>query len=368
MKSKFYFLAVAVIMVAVFSGCEKPEKTWLNEGSVTTDVASDVTINSAKLQGAVYPLEVEVTEMGFYYDTTQAMYSLQKVAATDGFSTVLTELEPNTTYYYYAYATAYGKTKDGDVKMFKTKAPTAPTVETLDAFGSTFKGNLTSDGGSTVTALGFVYGVNQNNLNQSIAYSSSIGIGGFSCTPSGLTNGNTYYYKAYAVNSVDTVYGAIKTCIPGKIAGHEYVDLGLPSGTLWATCNVGASSPQDYGTHTEKGTSVTWGGNWRTPTQSDLQELIGSCSSEWTTMNNINGRKFTGPNGKSIFLPAAGYGYSSGGSSGQGYGGYYWSSTETTGNNSSYTYYYYLYFQSGSTCNIKTDYYDRYSIRPCCPR
>ncbi|MBR6068077.1 MAG: hypothetical protein IKP45_09780 [Bacteroidales bacterium] len=270
MKTRFYIFAVAVIMAAVFSGCkEKPEEIWLNEGSVTTDVASEVTVNSAKLQGAVYPLEVEVTERGFYYDTTREMYSLQKIVATDGFSSVVTSLESNTTYYYYAYATAYGKTKDGDVKMFKTKEPLP---------------------------------------------------------------------------------------LEGTIYGHEYVDLGLPSGTLWATCNVGASSPTDYGTLCAHGTSVTWGGNWRTPTRSDLQELIGSCSSEWTTMNNVNGRKFTGSNGKSIFLPAAGNSYSSS----HNYG-HYWSSTD----------YYYLYFSSGSTCDVdgQDSYYEyKRSIRPCCPR
>lgn len=122
MKLKFYLYAtIAMIIAMVFSGCEKPEKTWLNEGSVTTGVASNVTTNTATLEGAVYPLDVEVTEMGFYYDTTREMYSLQKVVATDGFLSVATGLAANTTYYYCAYATAYGRTKEGDTKMFKTE-------------------------------------------------------------------------------------------------------------------------------------------------------------------------------------------------------------------------------------------------------
>lgn len=278
MKSKFYFLAVAVIMATVFSGCEKPEKTWLKEGSVTTGVACDVTEHSAKLEGTIYPLEAEVTEMGFYYDTTPEMVSLQKIVATDGFSTVLTGLNANTTYYYYAYAKAYGRTKDGDTKMFKTKEPDP------------------------------------------------------------------------------------------EINGHAYVDLGLPSGTLWATCNVGASTPEGYGTAFPYGTSVTWGDNWRTPTKADLEELIGTCSFQWTTKNDINGVLFTGPNGKSIFMPASGYSGNS-----QGKLGHYWSSTPISSNSN---YYYFLVIQS-SNVEIRESYYssntsDYYrnnrSIRPCCPR
>jgi len=138
---------------------------------------------------------------------------------------------------------------------------------------------------------------------------------------------------------------------------HEYVDLGLPSGTLWATCNVGASSPEDYGdyfawgetapkdnynwstykwsngsytTMTKYCTSssygyngfvdnkteldpeddvayVNWGPSWRMPTTEQQRELYENCSSVWTTQNGVNGRLFTGPNGNTLFLPAAGY-------------------------------------------------------------
>lgn len=121
------------------------------------------------------------------------------------------------------------------------------------------------------------------------------------------------------------------------------VDLGLPSGTLWADRNVGANSPEDYGgyyacgeteekevydwstyTHCDgspetchdigsniAGTQydvahVKWGGSWKMPTRDQMKELVKKCTSEWTTVNGVNGRKFTGPNGNSIFLPASG--------------------------------------------------------------
>ncbi len=116
----------------------------------------------------------------------------------------------------------------------------------------------------------------------------------------------------------------------GKINGHEYADLGLS--VKWATCNVGASSPSDYGNYyawgetTPKGTyteensktygknmgsiagnsqydaaRANWGGSWRLPTASEIDELKSKCKYVWTTKGGVNGYKVTGPNGNSIF-------------------------------------------------------------------
>lgn len=141
----------------------------------------------------------------------------------------------------------------------------------------------------------------------------------------------------------------------GDYAGHEYVDLGLS--VKWATCNVGASSPSDYGdyyawgevspksSYTSENSAAygktmgdisgdsrydaarfNWGGTWRMPTKSELTELKTRCTWTWTTMNGKNGYKITGSNGNSIFLPAAGFrdGTSLGN---DGSGGDYWSSS-----------------------------------------
>lgn len=136
----------------------------------------------------------------------------------------------------------------------------------------------------------------------------------------------------------------------GYINGHGYVDLGLPSGTKWATCNVGASKPSDYGNYYAWGeikpkpsynwrncfdclhpsgytfreykqngkTEITppsghdtarenWGGTWRMPTASELNELRTKCTMEWTQKDGHKGYLVTGINGKNIFIPAAGY-------------------------------------------------------------
>ena len=125
---------------------------------------------------------------------------------------------------------------------------------------------------------------------------------------------------------------------------HEAVDLGLPSGTKWSSCNVGATKPEEHGGYyawgeTEEkdvydwstyihcggsewschnigsnisGTEydvahVKWGGKWCMPTAYDIHELLDNCTYEWTTLNGVKGMKFTSKiNRNSIFLPAAG--------------------------------------------------------------
>ena len=118
-----------------------------------------------------------------------------------------------------------------------------------------------------------------------------------------------------------------------EINGHEYVDLGLPSGLLWATCNVGAETPEGYGDYYGWGclnpdsngdtygknindisgnsdydvATLNWGSEWRMPRIGEFDELLNNCTWTWTTQNDVDGYKVTGPNGNSIFLPACGY-------------------------------------------------------------
>lgn len=122
--------------------------------------------------------------------------------------------------------------------------------------------------------------------------------------------------------------------------GYDYVDLGLPSGTLWAICNVGASSPEDFGnfyawgeTETKSSYSsstynddlqerysyedilmpeddvahVVMGGDWKMPTVEDFYELKYNTTISSDTVNNVPGIRVTGLNGNSIFFPYAGY-------------------------------------------------------------
>lgn len=80
----------------------------------------------------------------------------------------------------------------------------------------------------------------------------------------------------------------------------HWIDLGLPSGTKWRCCNEGASTPEDYGGYYEFGQVAS------APSLDQIKELLDHTTSVWTTQNGVNGRMFTGSNGGTIFLPAAG--------------------------------------------------------------
>ena len=140
--------------------------------------------------------------------------------------------------------------------------------------------------------------------------------------------------KAAAVNfiesmekmEVDTSEPSIPD-VPGTTAGHDWVDLGLS--VKWATTNVGASKPEGYGTFYtyEEAQERLWTSPWRTPSRAELEELKDKCTWKWTTQNGVRGCKVTGPNGNSIFLPAAGYLSCNGYVYSVGARGDYWSST-----------------------------------------
>ena len=99
-----------------------------------------------------------------------------------------------------------------------------------------------------------------------------------------------------------------------SINGHEYVDLGLPSGKYWSTVNYGAKNPEDAGSYSSVhnlGTvSSEWGEYWISPTKDDMQELLDMCEWNWSELNGKKGFIIKGPNGNTMFLPAAGMHYS----------------------------------------------------------
>lgn len=119
-------------------------------------------------------------------------------------------------------------------------------------------------------------------------------------------------------------------------SNHDYVDLGLPSGTLWATCNIGANAPEEYGdyfwlSHNDFATDY-WGTDWCTPTYNEWVELYQNTTCTWATLNGVHGRLFSAINGNSLFLPCAGYYDSEYDLWGTGYEGYYWSRSTATYN------------------------------------
>lgn len=140
---------------------------------------------------------------------------------------------------------------------------------------------------------------------------------------------------AFLFLSFTTFIANAQSTAQNKANGHEYVDLGLS--VKWATCNVGASSPYEYGypyawgeidNWNQKHVDVAenmWGDGWGTPTNEEVQELCDNCSWEWTTKYGTNGYLISGLNGNTIFLPASGAHYTL---SDIGEKGKYWTSTE----------------------------------------
>ncbi len=153
-----------------------------------------------------------------------------------------------------------------------------------------------------------------------------------------------------------------------SVDGFDYVDLGLPSGLLWATCNVGADSPEENGEYfawgavtsgsaladvpfrvndstwtkynatdglttlelTNDAARIKWGGSWRMPTKAEMQELLENCDGADTAINSVTVCKLTSKkNGNSISMPLAGC-YDDGTQSLRGYGGGFWTSTLST--------------------------------------
>ena len=255
---------------------------------------------------------------------------------------------------------------DGELDSVADGVPEVITLTPFQKEGNYFVvgGNVISSVGK-VKSRGVVYSTQQNptisNLNNTIRPWGS-GAGEFILTLTDLQINTTYYIRAYATNDVGTAYGEQKSFTTneqqsapndGTENGYAYVDLGLS--VKWATMNVGANKPEDYGDYfawgetttkdnynwgtykhcsglgdvyilkyntsssegtvdnktqlelTDDAAHVNWGGSWRMPTYAEWTELIEQCTWTWMYLNGAYGKKVTSKtNGNSIFLPAAG--------------------------------------------------------------
>ena len=274
------------------------------------------------------------------------------------------------------------------------------SVSYLNSTSATLHGNILSQGTSDITARGFEYGTDSENLSENTQ--STDDTDEFSSSITGLVPNTTYYYRAYATNSEGTGYGTIKSFTTnGSYSGFDFVDLGLPSKTYWATMNIGATSTEDMGDYfawgetTPKDTyewstyqycngsdesmtkycnnpdfgdngftdnlatleasddaaTANWGSGWRMPIADEAEELYTYCSHVWTTQNGVTGRLFTGPNGRSIFLPGIYNGMSN----------HYWTNSLYSSYPSEATT---LLFGSGTTAELSNYYrYDGLPVR-----
>ena len=408
--------------------------------TVETLEVTDITDTTAICSGTVVAEGTSpVTERGICW-STEPNSTIEGIHANGGagigsFSVEIIDLTPNTTYYVRAYATnsigtVYGREVNfttSQLSNYTIAVSASPTSGGTVTGGGTYQQgqnctvhakansnysftNWTENGNEVSTNANYTFTVNENrslvanfvvhsytiNVSASPSNGGIVSGGGIhyygqSCsvyatansgyTFTNWTEGNTVVSSSANYNFIVTGNRTLVANFTSNSGSHAYVDLGLPSGLLWATCNVGADNPEDYGDYFAWGetqpkdtynwstyqycngsyntltkycnnssygdngftdnlttllpeddaATANWGSDWRMPTKGEWQELYNNTTVTWTQQNGVNGRLFTASNGNSLFMPAAGY-LDYHGHGGAGSYGYYWSSSLFTGN------------------------------------
>lgn len=366
----------------------------LTDESVTTGSA-DVTVTSATFHGTVKGLEEQNASayaLGFYYGKSEDNLS-EKVAASGSseFQATVSGM-PGDVVYYQAYVTLQGRvTYKGSVQsaiMTDAKAITGDpkdlTANSVILTGKLEKAPQTATSGIVISGV-----EGSENVRAGVRIVAAGINDNYEIKAEGLLPNTTYHYTAYLDLGNGTVYGEDRTFTTAPADFNpdtDLVDLGLS--TKWAKYNVGASDEkqlgglfgfgdmtgfqtsinlEDYASadiyKTDRDVANKVYGSWVTmPTIDEFEELFTECKKEWVedTENHVAGYKFTGPNGNSIFLPAAGT-RTQGNVSGEGLNGYYLSgSINATDNRFAMAY----NFDQNAARRTTTPVYQALAIRP----
>lgn len=366
----------------------------LTDESVTTGSA-DVTVTYATFHGTVKGLEEQNASayaLGFYYGKSEDNLS-EKVAATGSseFQATVSGM-PGDVVYYQAYVTLQGRiTYKGSVQsaiMTDAKAITGEPKD-LTANSVILTGKLEKAPQEATSGI-VISGVEGSENVRAGVRIVAAGINdNYEIKAEGLLPNTTYHYTAYLDLGNGTVYGEDRTFTTAPADFNpdtDLVDLGLS--TKWAKYNVGATDEkqlgglfgfgdmtgfqtsinlEDYASadiyKTDRDVANKVYGSWVTmPTIDEFEELFTECKKEWVedTRNHVAGYKFTGPNGNSIFLPAAGT-RTQGNVSGEGLNGYYLSgSINATDNRFAMAY----NFDQNAARRTTTPVYQALAIRP----
>ena len=358
-----------MVLVVALASCKKTPEVNLKYVDVERDLVT-VGTTTANIQ-CDYVYIATLKKAYLFYGEGQDevnMISAEMRVVQNTLYVELTGLKANSTYsYYYEFHNGFNFMTT-TLKSFKTEAspsgvslPTVITAEVTEITANSAKsgGEVTDDGGAEVTERGICWSTNVDPSLNNSHVAVGMGMGAFAAIINGLESNTTYHVRAYAINEAGTAYGLDREFLTiggGNDCNHDFVDLGLPSGTLWATCNLGANSPEEYGNYfawgeiepkdiytwsTYKycnGSSNTltkycyisdfgyngftdeltelmpeddaaianWCNDWCMPTANQWQELIDNTTIVWTSQNGVTGRLFTAANGNSLFLPAAG--------------------------------------------------------------
>lgn len=399
MKNKILYGIMAFVMGIFMTGCSDDDYSisntpLLTDESVTTGSA-DVTVTSATFHGTVKGLEEQNASayaLGFYYGKSEDNLS-EKVAASGSneFQATVSGM-PGDVVYYQAYVTLQGRvTYKGSVQSAIMTDARAITGEPKDLTANSviLTGKLEKAPQEATSGI-VISGAEGSEKVRAGVRIVAAGINdNYEIKAEGLLPNTTYHYTAYLDLGNGTVYGEDRTFTTAPADFNpdtDLVDLGLS--TKWAKYNVGATDEkqlgglfgfgdmtgfqtsinlEDYASadiyKTDRDVANKVYGSWVTmPTIDEFEELFTECKKEWVedTENHVAGYKFTGPNGNSIFLPAAGT-RTQGNVSGEGLNGYYLSgSINATDNRFAMAY----SFDQNVARRTSTPVYQALAIRP----
>lgn len=397
MKNKILYGIMAFVMGIFMTGCSDDDYSvnknpLLDDSSVVTGSA-DVTATSATFHGTVKGLEDQAATAyatGFMYGDSETNLSEKASASSDAeFSATITGM-PGQVVYYQAFVTLQGRlTYKGAVQqavLTDAKAITGE-VKDLTANSAVLQGSLQLAPSEAASGIVISGKEGQENVRAGVRIMASGINDNYEIKAEGLLPNTTYHYTAYLDLGNGTVYGQERSFTTPEAEfnpDEDLVDLGLS--TKWAKYNVGATKATElgglfgFGDMTGFQTSINLEdyasadiykadrdvankvyGSWVTmPTIDEFEELFAECKKEWVEEDGVAGYKFTGPNGNSIFLPAAGT-RTQGTVSGEGLNGYYLSgSINATDNKFAMAY----SFDQNTSRRTTTPVYQALAIRP----
>lgn len=396
MKTKI-FLCASLMLGLSLASCNDDDNYFIStdpvidQSSVTTG-SSDVTANSATLHGTVEGLadkSAAFYSVGFYYgeDPNSLTSRVDGVLDKNIVTATVNGLETGKTYYYQVFVSLKGQVSfQGEVKSFVTTNATVVTdnVQAVDFASATMGGAVTEAPADATVGVVISAEPDVEKVRAGLIVAAVEQAAAFSVEKSGLVPGTKYYYAAYLDLGSGVIYGDVKeftTDAKAFDADADFVDLGLS--VKWAKSNIGAKSESDLGGlfgfgdltgvnnsyHPEDYASgdiyrtkqdLAWnvtGGVGTLPTYQDYEELFANCTSEWTEVDGVAGYRLTGPNGNSIFLPAAGTRTVSDINS-LGIAGYY-----ATGSSNNGDFYYAYQFSSSNRTRASLPVYQAAAVR-----
>lgn len=328
------------------ASCEDDDDYSIATGKVVSSYSTgsaDVTANSATLYGTVTGLESASTSsysVGFYYGTSEDELSSKVTGSLDDTAVTaeLSDLTNGVTYYYQLFVTLQSTvTYTGEVKSLVTTDATVSTTAAAStgSFGATVGGKTTDAPDGTTCGIVISTSDDTETVRAGLIVEYGDAEESFSFEEKGLLPNTTYYYAAYLDLGAGVIYGSVESFTTAEHtidASEDFVDLGLS--TKWCKFNLGTDSETEYGGYfafaeftgvfnetdaenLEIAEDVyktandivyrTYGATAMLPSAEEFEELFTCCTSAWTTQDDVEGLLLTGPNGNTLFLPAAGY-------------------------------------------------------------